>query len=95
MRVVILGVHGLGGFPSAEPKVTATSSPPPGRGEGGDLGAVGLDDGGDDGEAESVPAAMAKALVVGLLERLEKPVDLAGRDGRSGVADRDGCSPWA
>jgi hypothetical protein len=54
-----------------------------------------LDDGGDDGEAESVPAAMAKALVVRLLERLEKPVDLAGRDGRSGVADRDGCSPWA
>lgn len=60
-----------------------------GPGVCGDLGVVGVGDSSDDGEAESVPIGMADALAAGFLERLEEPVDLAGRDSLAGVGDGD------
>src|ERR1019366_1748522 len=51
--------------------------------------AVYVGDGADDGEAQPIPVRMADSLGAEALERLEEPVNLAGRDQCSGVRDRD------
>ena len=56
---------------------------------GGDGGVVGGGDGSDDGEAEAVAVFVVGAAGVEALERLEEPVDLAGRDDRAGVGHRE------
>lgn len=61
-----------------------------GPGVCGDFGLVGLGDGSDDGESESVPVGVTDALAAGLLEGLEQSVDLAGWDGRARVGNSDG-----
>src|ERR1019366_5787474 len=59
----------------------------------GDDRVVGGGDGGDDGQAKSVPAAVAGAGGVQPLERLEEPVDLGGRDLWAAAGDRqDGAT---
>lgn len=47
----------------------------------------------DDGETEPVSVGVAGALVAGLLERSEEPVEFAGRNGRACVADGDCGAP--
>src|ERR1035438_7349206 len=60
-----------------------------GRRVRGDDRVVGGGDGRDDGQAKSVPAAVAGAGGVQPLERLEEPVDLSGRDHWAAAGDRE------
>ena len=55
-----------------------------------EAGFVGLGDGLDDGQAEAVSVVMADTLAACLLEGLEEPVDLVGRDSWSAVTYGDG-----
>jgi hypothetical protein len=60
-------------------------------GVGGNRGVVRVGDGGDDGQADPMPAAVAVAGAGGgqALEGPEQPVDLGGRDHRASVGHRD------
>ena len=64
------------------------SRPPSGRGLAVTDGAVGVGDGADDGQAESVSFAVADPLGAELPERLEQVIDRVRRDEGAGVADR-------
>jgi hypothetical protein len=61
-----------------------------GAGAGGEGGAVGVGDGADDGQAESVSFTVAGPLGAELPEWLEQVLDRVWRDEGAGVADRDG-----
>jgi hypothetical protein len=54
---------------------------------------VGAGDGPDNGEAKPVPVSVADPLAAKLLEWLEQPAHLVGRDKYAGVADRDHRPP--
>jgi len=63
-----------------------------GSGTWDERGAVGADDGADDGQAKSVSAGVSDSLAAELLEGLEKTLDLVGWDHWSGVLYRNACA---
>jgi hypothetical protein len=63
--------------------------PASGAGTWGHLGAVGVDDGADDGQAESMSVGVPDSLAAELPEGLEEALDLLGRDHRPGLPHRD------
>src|SRR5690242_20486834 len=58
-------------------------------------GAVGAGDGPDDGETKPVTVSVADPLAAKLLEWLEQPAQLVGRDQYAGVVHRDHRPPGA
>ena len=65
------------------------SRPPSGRARAVSVARVGAGDAADNGQAEPVSVDVADSLGAELLERLEKAVNLIGRDHCPGVADRN------